>query len=139
MIIKVNSPWPIKIAVGMMGLSALKDILIGALFLFIFGFGLRSQGLQSIFLIIPFILSFIVGVILVIIGILTIKYVRAVFRMQKKGYVGSFVLILLGLSTTGLGLIRSGKPFNMVVGLVFSFIYICSAIILYHYREKFVS
>ena len=132
-------PWQLKVSVGFMGFSAIKDIIVGVIFLFIFGFGLKSWDLQNALVIVVLTLPLFLGVICIITTMFTIKYAKAVLRMQRSGYTGSFALILWGLSTTGFGLIRSEKVSVMVTGLLFSFIYICSALILYYYREKFVS
>src|ERR1041385_6238168 len=70
-----QAPWPLQIVAGLMWLGGLSLIV---------------QGL-------PLLLLFGVGVIPMIIGVLTIKYARMIFKLQSHGYRGGMVIAALTL------------------------------------------
>lgn len=87
---------------------------------------------------IPLILLFGFGILPIVLGIFIIKYARAVFRMQKKGYTGTLVLqgvsvlfSLLSWQSAGFDKINTTSLTSILIAFVVSGT-------LYLYRNQFV-
>jgi len=107
------------------------------IFLQIVGGLMWLQGLGLILSGIPLLLLFGLGIIPIIIGVLIIKYAKAVFKMQKKGYKAALILQIF----SALVIIVNwfGNKFSKLAIediLTFAFSVIAIAVI-YFYRNKF--
>ncbi|MFH0857563.1 MAG: hypothetical protein V1848_02325 [Candidatus Magasanikbacteria bacterium] len=121
-----KAPLPLQIVGGLMCLSGLGIIVTGILQLLFFGI----------------VFGIVVGIIFIIFGILNIKYGSGIFKMHKKAYTGAMVLNMLSLIYTIFfevsnqlagGNFADAKTLISLGGIVLFIV------ILYSYREKFVS
>lgn len=111
-----KAPLALQIIAGLMWLGGLLMILSGIPMLLIFG----------------------LGIIPIVLGVLNIKYGRAIFRMQKKGYKGAIILQIISLVVL-IGSVLAQGFGKLDVSMVISIIlYLIVVGVLYSYREKFV-
>lgn len=109
-----KAPWPLLIVAGFMLLSGIGNILHGISRLSVFGLGL-----------IP-----------IVIGGLLIWFALAIYKMQKKGYLGGLVLMGLGAASNLYQLIMPGG--RLLWELACVAITLLPIGVLYYYREKIV-
>jgi|SRR3989339_791907 len=114
-----KAPLALQIVGGLMWLSGILMILQGIPLLLIFG----------------------LGIIPIVLGIFSIKYARAIFKMQKKGYKGALVLYALIIVFNLLRIVIPNGKTNFantetLVSLGGALLFM---LILYAYREKFVN
>lgn len=96
------------------------------------------EGLALIIGGIPFLLLFGLGIIPIIIGVLIIKYAKAVFKMQKKGYKAVLILQTLSALLVVINGWFSNKFSEFAIVDVLSFAFSVTAFVLiYSYRNKF--
>lgn len=96
------------------------------------------SGLGMILKGIPLLLVFGLGIIPIILGVLSIKYGSAIFKMHRKGYTGAMVLNILSLVFTIVGAVLAGGNFASAETLLSLGGTVLFIVILYSYREKFV-
>lgn len=111
-----KAPLALQIIAGLMWLNGLLMILGGIPLILLFGFGILP----------------------IVLGIFIIKYAKAVFRMQKKGYTGTLVLqgisvlfSLLSWQSAGFDKINTTSLTSILIAFVVSGT-------LYLYRNQFV-
>jgi hypothetical protein len=111
-----KAPLPLQLLAGLMWLA---------------GFALIIQG-------IPLLLLLGAGLIPICLGTLTIRYARAIFKMQRKGYIGGLVLLALSLAAYIVAFITSKVTSTSIAELAGATCYVFVGMsILYIYRSQF--
>ncbi len=112
-----KAPLPLQIIGGLMGLGGLGMILQGIPLLILLGF----------------------GIIPIILGIFNIKYAKAIFKMQRKGFKGTLILqsIVVIVSVVLWGISGFTKLNESVLGGILYALVVSG--VLYLYRDKFIN
>lgn len=114
-----KAPWPVQLVGGLMWLSGLGMIVTG----------------------IPMLLVFGLGIIPIVLGVFIIKYAKAVFRMEKKGYTAALVLQGLAVLMLVAQLFANGSEVRATspefLGSIAAAVLIVA--ILYGYRQRFTA
>ena len=111
-----KAPWPLQLVGGLMWLG----------------------GIGMIFTGIPLLLAFGLGIMPIVLGVLSIKYARAVFKMQKKGYKGAMVIYVIGLVLSIVKVVADGGGEKLFINAIQIIATILILLLLYSYRDKFV-